>query len=309
MSLEDVLNGRASWSVFAGDARATLRSDRPGWARAMVADPPGQLRIGGELWDQPSPTWIDEMASVFGAALYASVPGAQGFVWAPPRTSDFTIRALRFAQWIIEDKLYVINASRRAPSRRHLAPAVDEWIKVRAPGTPIGPEYQTPWPRNVAFVHDPECAEACAAACAVESLVRHAGARRSGARRAGVRKGIGYMGGARGDGGPELAESAGTAERFFPVFRFQPPARGNLRDAFLPEGIENECPAAKPPELGAYLGRLLARPGDVVLDLMAGWGGLSVGMRLAGLRVVAVEKDARAAEMTRARLRAVEAVP
>lgn len=294
------------WSVLCGDARNVLAPSVPFRARAMLSDPPGQLGMGGERWDAPSPTWSRTMADVFRAALSVCEPGAPGFIWAQPRTSHHTMVALESAGWRIEDKLYVINASRRAPSKRHLAPSVDEWIKVRAPGNPIGPEYETPWPRNLALAHDPVCADACAAACAVESLVKHAGVRASGARRAGARKGLGYMGGARGDGGPAIEASTGTADRFFPTFRYQPPARGSIRDVFLPASMENECPAAKPPELGAYLGRLVASLDDLVLDLMSGWGGLSVGLLGAGFRVVAVEQDERSASMTAERLRRVD---
>lgn len=293
----------AAWRVLAGDAARSLHSFSAGWARAMLADPPGQLGMGGEDWDAPFAEWVDIHASVFGAALYACHPGAPGLVWAAPRTSYFTESALRKAGWLVDGKVYVINSSRRAPSSRHLAESVDEWIKVRAPGASIGPQFDRPWPRNVALLHDPMCAEACATACAVEHLVRHAGVRKSGSRRAGVRKGIGYMGGAKGDGGPALAAAAGTADRFFPTFRYQAPARGKIRDAFLPPGVENECPAAKPPELGAWLVSLISRPGDTVLDLYAGWGGLALGAMLSGRRVVAAELDRGSAAMVETRLR------
>lgn len=307
--MSDVLADGKRWRVLVGDASITLSRLPLQWARAMLADPPGQLGMSREQWDAPTSDWVETHACIFSAAFRACVPGAPGLVWAPPRTSDFTMSALRAAGWQIEDKVYVINASRRAPSKRHLAPSVDEWIKVRAPGAPIGPEYDRPWPRNVALAHDPSCADACAAACAVEHLVRHAGTRKSGTRRAGARKGLGYMGGARGDGGPALAASAGTADRFFPVFRYQAPARGALRDVFLPEGVENENPAAKPPELGAWLSGLISNPGDVLLDLYGGWGGLAVGALLAGQRVVSAEQDERSAMMIEARLRAAENCP
>lgn len=305
--MTDHLPSGANWRVVSGDAATSLDALGHGWARAMLADPPGQLGMGGEDWDAPSPTWVDEHACVLAAALRSCVAGAPGFVYAPPRTSDFTMTAIRRAGWRIEDKVYILNASRRAPSKRHLAPAVDEWIKVRAPGAPIGPEYKSPWPRNVAFVHDLACADACADACAVDYLVRHAGIRKSGARRAGVRKGIGYMGGARGDGGPALEASSGTAERFFPTFRFQSPARGARRDAFLPDDVENENPAAKDPALGAWLAGLISHPGDLMLDLYGGWGGLSVGALLSSRRIVLSERDERSAEMAAERLRAAEA--
>lgn len=281
----------------------------------MLADPPGAIDLQGNDWDESAETeaevaaWVETQAAVLRAARRACAPGAPGAVWAYSSTSDYTMRALRRAGWRIEGKFYVLHSQGTPKRPRDPSGSCDEWIRVRAPGPPIGPVLGRPRERNVAFIHDAECADACALACMVDRLVRHAGVRRSGSRRESKREGSGYNGwGAFGPGNHYAIEaSEGTADRFFPCFRYEPKARGALRDVFLPEGVENANPAAKQPQLGAWFAGLMTAPGDAILDIYAGWGGLSVGAMLAGRRVVAAERDARAAEMIAARLASAEA--
>lgn len=304
----------SGWRVLQGDARETLAAQPAGWARAMIADPPGAIDLQGVDWDGRAETpakvaaWISTHAEIFRSALRASAPGAPGAVWAFSSTSDYTMQALRKAGWSIEGKFYILNSQGTPKRPRDPAGCCDEWIRVRAPGAPIGPVLGRPRPRNVAFLHDPECAEACAAACMVDRLVRHAGVRKSGSRKAARRGGTAYGGWGVFAGGNDgaIEASEGTADRFFPCFRYEPKARGALRGAFLPEGVENGNPAAKPLPLGAWFAGLMTSPGDTVLDLYAGWGGISAGALLAGRRVVAAERDQRSAEMIATRLAEVE---
>jgi hypothetical protein len=302
------------WRVLTGDARETLAAQPAGWARAMFADPPGAIDLKGNDWDERAETdsevkaWIETHAAVLRAGLRACAPGAPGVVWAYSSTSDYTMQAIRRAGWRVEGKFYVLHSQGTPKRPRDPSPACDEWIRVRAPGPAIGHALGRPRTRNVALLHDRECADACALACAVDRLVRHVGVRRSGSRRGSTRAGTAYSGWGtyknRNDYAREASE--GTADRFFPCFRYEPKPRGALRDAFLPDGVENENPAAKQPQLGAWFAGLMTAPGDAVLDLYAGWGGISVGALLAGRRVVAVERDPRSAEMIAARLAAAE---
>lgn len=300
--------------MLAGDARETLAAQPAGWARAMFADPPGAIDLQGNDWDERAETpaevaaWIDIHADVLRAALRACTPGAPGAVWAYSSTSDYTMQAIRRAGWRIEGKFYILHSQGTPKRPRDPSGSCDEWIRVRAPGAPIGPVLGRPRARNVAFLHDPECAEACAIACAVDRLVRHVGVRKSGSRPERKRAATDYGGWGRFNGGNDYAldASEGTADRFFPCFRYEPKARGAIRDAFLPDGVENGNPAAKPPQLGAWFSGLMTAPGDAVLDLYAGWGGISVGALLADRRVVAAERDARSAEMISARLSTAE---
>lgn len=304
-----IIDDGKRWRVLAGDARETLAEQPAGWARAMFADPPGAIDLQGNDWDSTPAdvdAWIELHASVLRAGLRACAPGAPGVVWAFTSTSDYTMQAIRRAGWRIEGKYYILHSQGTPKRPRDPSPACDEWIRVRAPGPAIGPVLGRPRARNVAFLHDPECAEACAAACAVDKLVRHAG-RRQGHKTPGRFRGSMY-GGWGGFTDEEQADAAstitpsGTADKFFTCFRYEPKGRSALRDVFLPEGVENENPAAKQPQLGAWFAGLMTAPGDAILDIYAGWGGLSVGAMLAGRRVVAAERDARSAEMIAARL-------
>jgi hypothetical protein len=308
----EILTGDARWRVLAGDARQTLAEQPAGWARAMLADPPGAIDLQGNDWDSTPAdveAWIELHASVLHAALRACAPGAPGVVWAYSSTSDYTMQAIRRAGWRIEGKFYVLHSQGTPKRPRDPSGSCDEWIRVRAPGAPIGPVLGRPRARNVAFLHDEECADACAAACAVDKLVRHAGIRKSGALRGGRTGQSSFRGygGFRATEKPAINATEGTADRFYPCFRYEPPARGALRDVFLPDGVENANPAAKQPQLGAWFTGLMTAPGDAILDIYAGWGGLSVGAMLAGRRVVAAERDARSAEMIAARLSSAEA--
>jgi hypothetical protein len=305
-----VIGGAERWRVLAGDARQTLAEQPAGWARAMLADPPGAIDLQGNDWDESAETeaevaaWVETHAAILRAALRACAPGAPGAVWAYSSTSDFTMQAARRAGWRIEGKFYILHSQGTPKRPRDPSGSCDEWIRVRAPGAPIGPVLGRPRARNVAFMHDEECADACAAACMVDRLVRHVGVRKSGSRKAAKRGGTGFGGWGAFAGGNDgaIEASEGTADRFFPCFRYEPKARGALRDVFLPEGVENANPAAKQPQLGAWFAGLMTSPGDTILDLCAGWGGLSVGAMLAGRRVVAAERDAHSAEMIAARL-------
>lgn len=58
----------------------------------------------------------------------------------------------------------------------------------------------------------------CVEGCPVAELAAQSGERKSGSRAPGVRKGVGYGGVERGDGGPAIEASEGTAARFFPQF-------------------------------------------------------------------------------------------
>lgn len=302
------------WRVLAGDARQTLAEQPAGWARAMLADPPGAIDLQGNDWDEGAETesevaaWVETHAAVLRAARRSCAPGAPGAVWAYSSTSDYTMQAIRRAGWRIEGKFYILHSQGTPKRPRDPSGSCDEWIRVRAPGAPIGPVLGRPRARNVAFLHDEECAEACALACMVDRLVRHVGPRKRSTRRAGSFKGSGFNGwGGFGATTGAIDNPAGNADKFFPCFRYEPKARGALRDVFLPEGVENANPAAKQPQLGAWFAGLMTAPGDAILDIYAGWGGLSVGAMLAGRRVVAAERDARSAEMIAARLASAEA--
>jgi hypothetical protein len=100
------------------------------------------------------------------------------------------------------------------------------------------------WPTDVAFAHDPACAaQACAPGCAVAALcAQH----------------------------PEAAA-------YFPSFFYAQKTPRSERDAGLGH---NPHPTPKPLDLGRWLTRLIARPGQTVVDPFMGTGGLCAAVSL-----------------------------
>ena len=164
------------------------------------------------------------------------------------------------------------------------------------------------WPANIAFSHAPGCADggSCAPGCPVADLGVQAGVRRSGAnpvRRHGdmFRTVYGRFTADRNCRALRGAE-AGSAARFFPVFRYHPKATAAERP-HLP-GIAH--PTVKPLDLMRWLVRLVAPPGGLVLDPFAGTGTTLHACLLEGMRGIGIERDQDYAELCKMRVRAVE---
>lgn len=80
---------------------------------------------------------------------------------------------------------------------------------------------------------------------------------------------------------------AGSADRFFPVFRCQPKATSAERPT-LPGTTH---PTVKPLALICWLVRLVTPPGSVVLDPFAGTGTTLHACLLEGLHGIGIEQD------------------
>jgi hypothetical protein len=133
-------------------------------------------------------------------------------------------------------------------------------LETRRPRCPVtGTLPPGRWPANIMFTHAPGCSDdgACAAGCPVADLRAQAGIRRSGAnpvRRNSDRFRTVYS---RFTADrvciPVRGAEAGSADRFFPVFRYQPKATSAERPT-LP-GITH--PTVKPLALMCWLVRLV----------------------------------------------------
>lgn len=149
----------------------------------------------------------------------------------------------------------------------------------------------------------------------------------SGSRAAGVRKGVGYGSSAKGDGGPCIAGSSGSAARFFYCAKaskrdrdeglegFEKRASGMVSNTSgqhmtrRDEGYEvapraNHHPTVKPTELMRYLCRLVTPPDGVVLDPFTGSGSTGKAAILEGFRFIGIEREAEYVEIARARVEA-----
>ncbi|HEX8610167.1 MAG TPA: DNA methyltransferase [Telluria sp.] len=142
----------------------------------------------------------------------------------------------------------------------------------------------------------------------------------SGSRVAGVRKGIGFGSNAKGDGGPAIEASAGSAARFFycakasradrnaglpsgaaPAVATEATMR-ERENADWPERNGNHHPTVKPTDLMAYLVRLVTPPGGLVLDPFMGSGSTGKACMREGFRFVGIDMTAEYLPIARARI-------
>jgi DNA modification methylase len=125
-------------TVLHGDSLRLLEVVAPNSIDAIVTDPPAGIAFQGEGWDdyrraanandagrdnafgrlsrsgpeygRDEQGFIEAMTPIFAAACAALKPGGHGVFWAIPRTSDWTIRALRAAGFEIRDQIHDLLA-------------------------------------------------------------------------------------------------------------------------------------------------------------------------------------------------------
>jgi site-specific DNA-methyltransferase (adenine-specific) len=150
----------------------------------------------------------------------------------------------------------------------------------------------------------------------------------SGSRAAGVRKGVGYGSGAKGDGGPAIEGSSGSAARFFYCAKASRADRedgvqhrdkkpllwssgsqnpGSFQSPNTDRSASNHHPTVKPTDLMRYLCRLVTPPGGVVLDPFMGSGSTGKGAMLEGFRFIGIEREAEYVEIAKARIARAQA--
>lgn len=89
--------------LLTGDCRdlmATLDADS---IDCVVTDPPAGISFMGRSWDSDKggrDAWVTWLTDVLREAYRVAKPGAHAVVWALPRTSGWTHRALEDAGWI-----------------------------------------------------------------------------------------------------------------------------------------------------------------------------------------------------------------
>jgi site-specific DNA-methyltransferase (adenine-specific) len=161
------------------------------------------------------------------------------------------------------------------------------------------------WPANILFAHAPGCSDdgICAAGCPVAELRTQAGIRRSGAnpahRNSDMCRTVYNRFTADRVCIPARGAETGSADRFFPIFRYQPKASSAERPT-LP-GITH--PTVKPLALMCWLVRLVTPPGGVVLDPFAGTGTTLHACLLEGMHGIGIERDESYAALCTHRLR------
>lgn len=94
------------WSIEHGDCLNVLRALPDGSFDALVTDPPAGIAFMGKAWDKDKggrDAWVAWLQGVMVECLRVLKPGAHGLVWALPRTSGWTQRALEDAGFEIRD--------------------------------------------------------------------------------------------------------------------------------------------------------------------------------------------------------------
>lgn len=146
----------------------------------------------------------------------------------------------------------------------------------------------------------------CAPGCPVALMDEQSGVRTSGvlAPHHNAKPSTGWSGGSRaGRIKGTFGGDTGTASRFFHCFEADPfvyQAKASRKD----RGEGNKHPTVKSTALMRHLCRLIAAPGDLILDMFAGSGSTGVAAVAEGMRFIGIEQDAESVKTARRRLRA-----
>jgi hypothetical protein len=137
-------------TLYAGDCLDVLRELPDASVDAVVTDPPAGIAFMGKAWDHDKggrDVWVAWLAEVLREANRVCKPGAHAFVWALPRTSGWTHRALEDAGWTIRECVTHLFGSGFPKSHNlpgglgtALKPGSEHWWLARKPlaGTVAG---------------------------------------------------------------------------------------------------------------------------------------------------------------------------
>lgn len=289
-------------SVLCGDCLGLIDHGLLGLGEAACAlfDPPGELEFMGLDWDSlgGGEVFRDWLAARVTACRPLVRLGGWWCAWAHPKTGDWTAQALRRAGLSIAGEVVQLVAEGRPGPGGLLAPGHERWILAWDPGGPRAPLHLDEWqPLDARRPRTAWIASGYARGLDAIVGVRKSGAY-SGKRKpdAGSRSTYGDFGGT--DAGVGRGSSAGGISRYFavgpgdelpPLLLVGPKARHRHRD--MGAGERSTHPTGKAPATVAPLVALLSRPGEVVLDITAGEGGVAHAVAALGRRAVACERS------------------
>lgn len=169
----EVIWGTRRWCVLEGDAIDVLDRLPSSSVDSIVTDPPAGIAFMGQEWDDDhggAEAWIGWLTLRLRASFRVLKPGGHALVWALPRTSHWTGRALEDAGFEVRDRIAFLFGSGFPKSldvskeidRR--AGAVREVVRAGATSgaSPDGNTYGAGL--NVGFAQRPITAPATAAA-------------------------------------------------------------------------------------------------------------------------------------------------
>ena len=333
-----------SWDNFGGRSNSNAQNDRDAANRGPGAglgnQPFGYSGSALPKSKSERDAFIAFLAERLAEAHRVAKPGARLLCWAIPRTSHWTGTAIEDAGWIIEDRLAHLNGQGFPKAASKLKPAVEDWWLARKASKGVPPlnidacriattdalgggdqsatvksktdGWDRPWMRDTVakaahaarvndnvlkaeslgrwpanLVLDEEAAAMLDAQTGVSKgsdRVRHNGDFKSVAKGAETaRDSFGYS-------------DSGGASRFY----YCPKASKSDR------GEGNIHPTVKSHNLMRWLVRLIAKPGDLLLDPFAGSGSTALACQAEGVRFVGVEQSAEYHATAEARIRAAE---
>lgn len=104
----EVIYGARRWTVLEGDCLELLDRLPSSSVDAIVTDPPAGIGFMGKDWDEDrggAEAWINWLSLRARAAFRVLKPGGHALVWALPRTSHWTGRALEEAGFEVRDRI------------------------------------------------------------------------------------------------------------------------------------------------------------------------------------------------------------
>jgi site-specific DNA-methyltransferase (adenine-specific) len=133
----------AQFELVEGDCLTVLRGRAAANFDSMVTDPPSGIGFLGEAWDKNRggrDNWIGWLTEILTEARRTLKPGSHALVWALPRTSGWTHRAVEDAGFEIRDVI-THHFAQGFPKSKNvgngrgtaLKPASEHWILARAP--------------------------------------------------------------------------------------------------------------------------------------------------------------------------------
>lgn len=119
--------------LYLGDSLEILGGFDSETVDSLITDPPAGIGFMGKEWDGDKggrDLWIAWLATILKEALRVCKPGAHALVWALPRTSHWTMKALEDAGFEIRDVITHLF-SQGMPKSMDIAKAIDKAERVK----------------------------------------------------------------------------------------------------------------------------------------------------------------------------------